>query len=361
MATTKIRGNTQIIAGTITNAEISASANIATSKLAEGAEFLKRDGSVALIGNLDANSNKIVNLALPTNPNDAANKFYVDSVASGLDVKQSARVATTGSNISLSGLSTIDGITLIAGDRVLVKDQTAGADNGIYVAASGAWSRASDANEDAEVTSGLFTFIEEGSANGGMGFVLTTPNPIVVGTTSLSFSQFTGLGNIIAGAGLTKTGNTLNVNSANAAIAINADDIELTLADASLEITGSGLRITSGTAGQVLVANASGIPLAQTLSGDVASVSATGVVSLNAANIVKKADVIIRETPSGTIDGSNDAFSLANTPVVGSEEVYLNGLLQEPGALNDYTISGASITFNAAPLAGDRLKVSYLK
>ena len=100
------------------------------------------------------------------------------------DVKDSVRAATT-ANITLSGEQTIDGVSVVAVDRVLVKDQSAGAENGIYVAASGAWSRAIDANTSAEVTPGMFVFVEEGTVNGDQGFVLTTNAPITLGTTAI--------------------------------------------------------------------------------------------------------------------------------------------------------------------------------
>ncbi len=128
---------------------------------------------------------------------EVADKAYVDAVATGLDVKASVRAATT-ADITLSGAQTIDGVSVIAADRVLVKNQTAGADNGIYVAAAGAWARAADANVSAEVTSGMFTFVTEGTANGDKGWVLTTNDPITLATTALVFTQFSGAGGSIA-------------------------------------------------------------------------------------------------------------------------------------------------------------------
>lgn len=166
---------------------------------------------------------KITNLATPVSSTDAATKAYVDAAAAGIDWKASVRAATT-ANITLSGAQTIDGVSVIAGDRVLVKNQNTGADNGIYVAASGAWSRSTDADTSAEVTSGMAVFVEEGTTNADSGWVLTTDNPITLGTTALTFTQFTGLGQITAGAGLTKTGNTLNVG-AGTGITVNADDV----------------------------------------------------------------------------------------------------------------------------------------
>jgi hypothetical protein len=109
------------------------------------------------------------------------------------DFKDSVRVATT-ANITLSGAQTIDGVSVIAGDRVLVKDQSTGSQNGIYVCASGSWTRATDADSSAEVTTGLFVNVEEGTANGDKSFVLTTNNPITIGTTALVFASVGGGG-----------------------------------------------------------------------------------------------------------------------------------------------------------------------
>jgi len=171
------------------------------------------------------NGYKITNLADPTNPQDAATKAYVDAARSGLDVKDSCRVATTAS-ITLSGLQTIDGITLSSGDRVLVKDQTTSSQNGIYTAASSSWTRATDFDSSAEVTSGAFVFVEAGSSNAGKGYVLTTLNPISVGTTPLTFTQFSEAGAITVGAsgGLTYTNNTLTINTDGTSISINASN-----------------------------------------------------------------------------------------------------------------------------------------
>ncbi len=112
----------------------------------------------------------------------------IAAAVTGLDWKASVRVATT-ANITLSGAQTIDGVSVIAGNRVLVKDQSTASQNGIYVCAAGAWSRATDADADAEVTTGLTTYVAEGTANGGKGYTLTTADPIVVGSTSLVFQQ----------------------------------------------------------------------------------------------------------------------------------------------------------------------------
>ena len=186
--------------------------------------------SLALpVASVALNGQKITGLADPVNAQDAVTKSYADAIANGLDVKASVRVATTAS-ITLSGTQTIDGISVSAGDRVLVKDQSNGVQNGIYDVAAGSWSRSSDADNSpsGEVTSGMFTFVEEGTVNADAGYVLQTANPINLGSTSLVFVHFSGAGQVTAGAGLTKTGNTLDVETASAArIVVNANNIDL--------------------------------------------------------------------------------------------------------------------------------------
>jgi hypothetical protein len=162
----------------------------------------------------------------PSSAQHAATKNYVDNVAQGLDVKASVRAATT-ANITLSGAQTIDGVSVIAGDRVLVKDQITPANNGIYVAASGAWARATDNDAWAEVP-GAFVFVEEGTVNADSGWVSTANQGGTLNTTPIPWSQFSGAGSITAGAGLTKTGNTIDVvANADSSIVVNADDIQV--------------------------------------------------------------------------------------------------------------------------------------
>lgn len=146
-----------------------------------------------------------------TNATDVATKSYVDSVAQGLDVKASVRVATT-ANITLSGTQTIDGIVLIAGDRVLVKNQTTQANNGIYLVASGSWTRTTDADTYAELI-GAFAFVEEGTTLKDTGFVCTNDAGGTLGTTAIEFAQFSGAGTYTAGSGLTLTGSSFAIDS----------------------------------------------------------------------------------------------------------------------------------------------------
>lgn len=170
---------------------------------------------------------KVTGLSSPVGDTDAANKAYVDAARTGLDVKASVRATTTGSNITLSGTQTIDGVSLVAGDRVLVKDQSAGSANGIYVVASGSWSRAEDADGAGEITPGMFTFVEEGTLWGDSGWVLTNNGTITIGTTALTFVQFSSAGQSIAGNGLTKSGNTIDVVGTTDRITVSADAVDI--------------------------------------------------------------------------------------------------------------------------------------
>ena len=125
----------------------------------------------------------------PSNANDAASKSYVDATKQGLDVKDSVRVATTANITIATALNvgdTIDGVTLADGDRVLVKDQSTGSENGIYTAGASP-ARATDFDSNSEVTAGAFFFVEEGSTNADSGFVVSTDDDITVGSTSIHF------------------------------------------------------------------------------------------------------------------------------------------------------------------------------
>ena len=465
MALTKIRGNTQIMDLTIGNAQIANSAGIELQKIEDGLLLVKSNGSVGFTAPQVG--------VTPTLPSHLTTKEYVDSVATGLDVKLSVRAIST-TDIVLSGAQSVDGVSLVAGDRVLVAGQADASQNGIYVVAAGAWARSDDADNSpsGEVTSGMFTFIEEGASFAGSGWVLTTANPIVLNTTELVFAQFSAAGTIQGGAGLIKTGNTIDVVSANGGIVVNTNNIALTLADGTLEIVSGGLKLASLAQGNILIGNSSGVATAQTVSGDATlsdagvltiaagaitnSKIATGTIGLDklasastsgqiivtngsnvptyvtptgdltvnssgvfelAANsvgtpeiadeavtlakietldsakivigtasgntqvalsgdvtmdetgavtvdgdiVLKLADLVKRETPAGDLDGVNVTFTLANTPKAGTEDVFVNGVLQDAGAGNDYTIVGDTITMLYALQAADKIRVSYFK
>ena len=204
-------------------------------------------------------------------------KGYVDAVKQALDIKASVHVAST-ANVSLTGGSSgleagdaIDGVTLVAGDRVLLKNQTDASQNGIYVAVAsgGTPARSDDANASVDVTSGMFVWVEEGTANADQGYVLTTNNVITLNTTDLTFTQFSGAGQITAGNGLTKSGNTINVVPDNVTLSVTADEIKLkgdvtatALGDLLIGKASNGgykrLAVSTGGANQLLQINSSG-------------------------------------------------------------------------------------------------------
>lgn len=189
---------------------------------ATSSKLVKRDGS----GN--------AKVATPTDSAHIATKGYVDAARQGLDVKQSVRVATTAAVNLATDLQTgdvIDGVTLAAGDRVLVKNQVSGSENGIYVAvASGTALRSSDANgtiDTGELKPGTFAFVEEGTVNSDKGFVVSTNGTITIGSTAIAWTQFSGAGSFDAGDGLSQSGNTINVNVTSNRTAITADAIDI--------------------------------------------------------------------------------------------------------------------------------------
>lgn len=276
MSDTEIRSR-QIVDGAVTDAKVAAGAAIATSKLADALNFILRGGAVPFTGDQSMGGFKLTSLSAPSSGTDAANKTYVDNQISALnsifDSKASVVAAST-ANVTISnpGTSTFDGVTVTAGDRILLKNQTTASQNGIYVFAtsSTAMTRALDMDAWAEVP-GAFVAVETGTANADSIWLCTADAGGTLGTTSITWQQ------IPTTAGFTT------------------------------------------------------------------------------------ANFVTREVPTGAIDGSNTSFVLANTPTTGTEEVFLNGLLQDQGSGKDYTISGGTITMLAAPLTGEKILVNYRK
>ena len=221
-------------------------------------------------GNLDLTPNGTGTVTVPSGyagragftTDSLANKAYVDSVANGLDVKASVRVATAAAlaactyhngNGTLTGDAngalTVDGVAVAADNRILVKDQAAAAQNGFYkVTATGGagaafvLTRTPDADAASELTAGAFTFTEEGTANADNGYVLSTDGAVTLGTTAINFEQFSGAGQISAGNGLTKTGNTIDAVGTAGTITVSADAITI-----AADYVGQNTIVTTGT------------------------------------------------------------------------------------------------------------------
>lgn len=328
-----------ISSGAIVNADISNSADIATSKLADGSKFLQSDGSVAMsMGNLNLGSNKIINLADAENSGDAVNKGQLDAAITGvsnnIDHKEPVRAIAV-SNITLSGAATVDGVVLTNGDRVAVVGQTSAPENGIYVKATGSWTRSTDANSEAEVTAGLFFLVTEGTNYQGTGWVLTN-TPGFLGMDDLNFIQMQAPNTTVGGAGLTKTGNTIDVVSANGGIVVNVNDITLTVdatAD-SLSVGSAGVKLKNGSSAEIYVANGSGVFTRVGVSGDI-TLSNAGVAAI-ATGVIVNADI----NASAAIALSKLASgSSAQTIVVNG-----SGVPTYVDVTGDVTISNAGVT-----------------
>ena len=293
-----------------------------------------------MTASLNLGTHTITNVTDPVNPQDAATRAYVlANVAGGVVSSTSVMVAST-ANLTLSGTQTVDGIALSAGNTILVKDQTTQSGNGIYTVAAGAWTRMPAMDSWAEVP-GMLVSIQQGTVNHDTVWLSTADAGGTLGTTSITFTQLPGPSDITAGAGLLRTGQVIDVVAADTSMVINADSLQVRRDPiGAIVVTASGLFVNLDPATMQI---------------------STNLLGVKAGTYLGPTNFVTRETPTGTINGVNTTFTLANTPTAGTEEVFLNGILQEPGAGNDYTIASATITYLTAPVTNDRLRVNYRK
>jgi hypothetical protein len=353
MVQTLIRGSTQIQAGTIT-----------VDRLIAGwdAAFINKNGTVPLTADWAVGGFKLTGLADGINPQDAVNIRVAQAMMAGIGTTAEIEVVATG-NLALTGLQTVDSYTLVAGDPILLTAQSSNSQNGPWLAAAGAWTRPTWWAAASTKKAALF-YVTRGTLKGDTKWSTITDGPIVVDTTPVSITQdFTGA-NYFAGNGILLTGSTFSTKLGNGVAFDGSNSITLTPDPAGLLSVGAaGIRIAAGTSGQVPVVNASGNLAYVAMSGD-ATIVASGAVTVNhtaGSGFLKYTDIVPNETPSGAVNGANTAFTLAATPQNSSLTLYYNGLLLEPGAGNDYTITGANITMLFVPLTDDKLRCQYFK
>lgn len=251
----------------------------------------------------------------PASALQAATKQYVDSMVAGQHVRDAVRVKST-ANISISTgtLLTIDGVVTVAGNRVLLTDQTTASENGVYIAATGAWTRATDFDGAGEVMGGATFWVNEGTVWADTGFTLTTNDAIVVGTTALVFTQSSALGQIVAGNGLTKTGSQLDVVGTAGRIVALADSIDLA---SGIVTPGTYTKVTVDTYGRA-TAGATAVPSdigAQPVDAGLTSIAAlTGVGAIYAT----ATDTFVMRTLGGAAGRTaiTNGDGVAGNPVV---------------------------------------------
>jgi hypothetical protein len=323
----------------------------ATGTVALAGDVLALAGGT-MSGAIAMGTNKITGLGTPTDSTDAATKGYVDNAVVGIDWKASVRAATT-SDITLSSDlengDVVDGVTLATGDRVLVKNQSTGSQNGIYVVkVSGAPDRSTDADSGTEVTANFAVFVEEGTVNADSGFTLTNNGAITIGTTALVFTQFTGLGQVTAGDGLTKTGNTLNV-AAGTGISITGD-----------AVTNEGVVSITGTADQVVASASTGavtLSLPQSIgSTSTPTFSSVSVGSVTLTDALLSTATSSVATTSATVVDSWSASTYSSAKYLvqmkkGTEIQTLEVLINVDGS-NNVAITEYADVINAAASLG---------
>jgi len=260
--------------------------------------YVKADGTRAFSGNQSMGGNKITGLGAPTAASDAATKGYVDSALEGLKPKEAVRAATT-ANITLSGAQTIDGVSIVAGNRVLVKDQTLTENNGIYVAAAGAWSRATDFDSLSPIDeiNKAYVAVQEGTTNAGKLYVqygtVTT-----LDTDPINFTFFNSISGLIGGDGVTVSGSNISVDHDGEGLTFVATQLALELDGSSLSKGVSGVKVAAGgITGTELNASVAGAGL----SGGGGSALAVNLEASNPSLQISSDELGVKFDPAGAL------------------------------------------------------------
>lgn len=299
--------------------------------------------------------------ATPSADSDVAIKSYVDGLVSGLHWKEAVEAATT-ANITLSGTQTVDGVSLSAGNRILVKDQSDATENGIYVVAAGGWSRATDMDAGSEFPAAA-VFVKAGTVNDNLGFTCTNDSAPTLGSDDITFTQFNGAANITAGDGLAKSGNTLSVNVDDSSIEISSDALRVKAAGVTNDML-------AGSIANSKLANStiSGVSLGSNLS----SLSAGNGIAMTSYNGSAAVSDLTVDLDGATLSvgvaglkissGGVDTLQLADTSVtagkIGSSAVTtakINDLAVTEGKIAASAVATAKIADSAvtnAKLAG---------
>jgi hypothetical protein len=330
-------------------------------------------------GDIDADTSKIINLTDPTGAQDAATKSYVDAVSSGLDVKGSCVLGTaaalpactyangsSGVGATLTGDAngalTVDGVAVVAANRILVKNQAAAAQNGIYtVSATGSGgavfvlTRATDSDTSTEFNSGAFVFVEKGTANADNGYVMTQDTTITFGSTTISFDQFSGAGQVTAGAALTKTGNQFDVGVDDSTIEVASDALRIKtnwVGQNSITTLGT---ITTGVWTGTSIADAN-VDNDLTISGGTVNASVIGGTTPAAitgttitGTTITANDQLVVNAGVSIVGDTTDEITL-NVKGVGSQSVNLVTVEQSDGT-DKLTVSSAGVTTAASLVA----------
>ena len=297
----------------------------------------------------------------PTNSTDIANKAYVDTVAQGLDTKASVLAATT-ANITLSGTQTIDGIVLVAADRVLVKNQTASADNGLYLCAAGAWTRTTDMDTWAEVP-GAYVFVETGTTLADTGWVCTSNAGGTIGVTAMTWAQFSGAGSGVSSITFGTTGLTPSTATTGAVTVAGTLAIANGGTNSTATATAGGVGYGTGTAhaytaastsGYILTSGGASVPVfIQTLpvlNGGTGVTTSTGSTSVVLSTSPTFATSINSDATFTAFAGATTSLTIGGT---GATSVFaIPGTLEQSSTTGALTVAGGVYIAKKLNVAG---------